>query len=253
MSYIGQKDIALEIARGGLTGYSHVAKFGRNDSVPNGSWEFLNQLGFTAWPLSAATTVRIKAGGNAADDSAGAGAREVTVEGINASGAVATEAITTAGASASSVTTETFIRPFGAYVSSCGTYGGANTGNIIIENGAGGTDLLQITADEGQTQFGAYTIPTGKTGYLRMVYISVDGTKPADIRVMTRGDIFDTTAPASAKRIKLFFDGVSGFMPFLPDSPFIELSADTDVWVEARGSGAITEVSTSFHITLVDN
>ena len=75
-------DFYIQVKEGKIPGYSLVHKYGRNPAVPNGTWAFINQLGFTSWPLSAATKVRIKAGGDAADDAAGNGARSVIVQGI---------------------------------------------------------------------------------------------------------------------------------------------------------------------------
>ena len=70
----GGRDFLTEVHRGNITGLSCVHKFGANHSVPNGSFAFVTTLGQTAHALSAHTTVRIKAGGNVADTSAGAGA-----------------------------------------------------------------------------------------------------------------------------------------------------------------------------------
>ena len=139
-------DFLLEVQRGNVSGFSMLHKFGRNDGVPNGSWEFINLLGFTAWPLSAATTVRVKLG-NANDTADGTGAREITVKGIDSNFNEITEAIATAGTSASSNTSASFWRIHRAWVSACGTYGAANTAAVVIENGAGGTDLIQIATE----------------------------------------------------------------------------------------------------------
>ena len=102
------------VRRGLVDGASIVHKYGRNDALPNGSWEGILQVAAQFPWLTAATTVRIKAGGNAADDGTvsplGAGALEVTVQGLNAAGAEVTEAITTNGASASTSTTTEFFR-----------------------------------------------------------------------------------------------------------------------------------------------
>ena len=253
MSYFGNKDFLIEVQKGNIAGHTMVHKFGRNDAVPNGSWEFVNLLGFTAWPLSAATTVRIKAGGNAADTAAGAGAREVTVQGIDSNGDETSEAIATAGASASGNTTASFWRIHRAWVSSVGTYGAGNTAAVTIENSGGGTDLIQIAASEGQTQFGAYTIPTGKTGYLLSLHLTVDAAKAADFRVFTRDDITDTSAPMKSKRLKLYFDGVLGEMIYKPYGPELSINGLADIWVEAQGGGAGTEVSADFELLLVDD
>jgi len=252
MSYIGSTDFLLRVKQGLVPGYSVVHKFGRNDAVPNGSWAFVNLLGFTSWPLSAATTVRIKAGGNAADTAAGAGAREVTVQGIDSTLAEVSETIATAGASASSVTTAQFWRVHRAWVSSVGTYGAGNTAAITIENGAGGTDLIQIAAGEGQSQFAGFSIPTGKTGYILSVDVTVDAAKAADVKLLTRESLNDTSAPMKSVRLKKYWDGVLGHLEYRPRSPDITLAALTDVWIEAKGAAA-TEVSADMEILLVDD
>ena len=232
-------------------GYSLIHKFGRNDTVPNGSFAFINLLAFTAWQLSAATTVRVKAG-NAEDTFNGDGAREITVQGIDDSFNEVTETIVTAGLSASSVTSTLFWRIHRAWVSSAGVYGAANTAAVIIENGAGGTDLIQIGIGEGQTQFGGFTIPVGHTGLLLSATITVDAGKAADIRMFTRDNIDVTTAPVSSKRLKLYWDGVLGELIYKPQSPSTTINEKSDIWFEAQGGGAGTEVSVDFELLLVD-
>ncbi len=244
-------DYWIRVSSGIIAKRSLVHKFGRNDAVPNNTWAFVNLLGFTAWPLSAATKVRIKAGGNVADVAGGAGALSVVVQGIDTNGDEIIETIATAGASASSLTTALFWRIHRAWVSGVGAYGVANTDDIVIENGTGGTDLIKIDAGEGQSQFAGFTIPANHTGYLLSLNITVDAVKPADIRLFTRNNITDVTSPMSSKRLKLYFDGILGSMPFKAFSPNITLDALTDIWVEARGVGAITEVSADFELALV--
>jgi len=253
MAHFGSQDWWVNVQKGLIPGHSLVHKFGRNDAVPNGSWAFVNLLIFTAWPLSAATTVRIKAGGNAADTAAGAGAQEVTVQGIDSTLAELSETIATAGASASSATTASFWRVHRAWVSSVGTYGAANTAAITIENSGGGTDLIEIAAGEGQTQFAGWSVPTGKTAYLRSITVTVDAGKAADIRLFTRADYNDAADPMKSKRLRLYFDGVLGVLNYTPASPLGGFAALTDIWFEANGSGAQTEVSVDFELLVVDD
>ena len=210
MSRSFTSDFFIDVAKGNVAGHSLVHKFGRNDGVPNGTWEFVNQLGFTAWPLSAATTVRIKAGGGADDDVGGIGATEITVQGIDSSFNETSETIATGGEFASLATTTSFWRVHRAWVSAVGTYGGANDNDVVIENSAGGTDLLQITTGEGQTQFAGWTTPVGKQAYLLSVFATADGLKSADVRMFVRKEIDVTSAPMESKRLKLYWDGVLG-------------------------------------------
>jgi hypothetical protein len=243
----------LEVAKGNIANHSLVHKFGRNDGVPNGTWEGVLLLSTSFTWLTTATTVRVKSGGDANDTAAGTGAQAITVEGLDQTGAEASEDIELAGASASSATTTTFIRVFRAYIADgrAGTYTGANTGNIVVENGSGGTDLIQISAGEGQSQYCAYTIPLGYTGYLLSALVQADAAKAADFRLYTRENILDTTTPFSPARLKFFWDGILGPAPIKPNTALQALPALTDIYIEARGGGAVAEVAADMEILLV--
>ena len=249
------EDYLIRVAKGDVPGESLVHKFGRNDAVPNGSWTFVTILGQTAHVLSAATTVRTKIGNVADDKDAGAGAREITVQGIVATTfAEETDTLLPDGATASEPSAKSFWRVHRAWVSSCGTYGGANTGDVVIENGAGGTDILTIAAGEGQSQDAVFTVPADTTGYLLSVHATVDSNKTTNIRCFTRDDIDNTTAPVPSKRLKLFWDGVEspGFV-YDPSSPEFAISEKSDIWFEAYGDGAVSQVSIDFELLLVDD
>lgn len=241
------------VRRGEVIGESIVHKFGRNPTLPNGTFEFMTPLGHTGWPLSAPTAVRIKAGGDVADDASGAGARQVVVQGLNDEFKEVQEAIVTAGGLASTPTTTLFWRPQRLWVSAVGTYGAANTDNIIIENAGGGTDLIMIAADEGQSQFGPFTIPGGKTGYLIGLGLCVSSVRDADFRVFLRKRIDITVGAIESKRIKVHFDGVGGFIAYKPESPEFECPAKSDLWIEGAGSGGVTAASAGMEIWLIDN
>jgi len=252
MSYSVSKNFLLEIQEGKIDHYDMIHKFGRNDSVPSNSWEFVNLLGFTNWPLIDATTVRIKAGGDAADSPNGNGAKSITVQGIDFYGYEVKEVIATNGASVSLDTVTLFRRIHRAWANTVGVYGGANTGDIIIENSSGGTDLIKIAANEGQTQFAGYTIPINKTGYFLSLNLIVDASKAADFRMFTRENIMNTADDISPKRLKLYLDGVLGHTDYYPKGPGTKVPSLTDIWIEAQGGGAGTEVSADFELLLVD-
>ena len=247
----GFHDFLIEVQKGTVTGHTVVHKFGRNDAVPNGTWAFVSLLGHTAWPLSAATTVRVKAG-NAADTAAGNGAREITVQGVDSSFNETSETLATAGESASASTTTSFWRVHRTWVSAVGVYGAANTAAVVIENTAGDTDLIKIGIEEGQSQFGAWSVPNNKVACLLGATVTVDALKPADVRFSLRNNFDDTTAPMSSRRIQNYWDGLSGVFNFLPMSPGPIISNKADLWFEARGSGAGTEVSVDFEMLVVD-
>ena len=246
-------EFLVEVEKGGVLGHSMVHKFGRNHGVPSGSWEFVTLLGHTVWPISSDTPVRIKAG-NGLDTSTGTAAREIIVQGIDDSFNEVTESIITSGTSPSEITATSFWRVYRAWVSSVGTYGGANSSEAVtIENSTGGTDLIQIGAFEGQSQFSAWTVPINKTAYLLGAHVHVDTNKTADIRLFTRDDIGDTVAPMKSKRLKLYLDGVEGNFMYDPRGPEIRINQKSDIWFEALGDGAVSEVSVDFELLVVDN
>ena len=203
--------------------------------------------------LSGATAVRIKAGGNAADDAAGGGAREIEVTGIDTTLAEVSETITTAGAGASSATSAAFWRPYRLIVTAVGTYTAANTDDIVVENAAGGTDLIMIAAGKGRSQYGRYSVPTGKTAYLLSVHVTVDSGKAANIRMCTRESLTDTSAPVKSVNLRLYWDHITGTFTYVPRSPTFALPALSDIWMEAWGDGAASEVTVDFELLLVDD
>lgn len=244
------REFYTEIVMGRLPGHSIMHKFGRNDSVLNGVWDLVSPTGPSGAFPSSGSPVRIQAGGHAEDTANGAGAREITVIGIDTNLIEVTETIATAGANASAYTTASFWRVYRSYVSAVGTYNGNNTTDIVLENGQ---IFALILAGEGQTQHGGFSIPTGKTGHLLNVEIMSDSAKPTDLRLFTRENFTNVTAPMSPKRLRMYFDGVVGQIEIQHQSPMLELPALSDIWFEARAGAGGSQVSVDFDILLVDD
>lgn len=256
----------LDIARGLQSGITSIKKFGRNDSVGT-SFVPISMGGVYQTPQAAsATTLRIKAGGNANDTAAGSGAREITLIGLDENFAEVTETLATAGASASSATTTTFTRLFRAYVSSSGTYASASTGShsgdIVIENGSGGTDWLtidtQIGFPVGQSEVGAYSVSSGKTVYVFLRQATCDTTKKFDLIFFERRNIDETAAPYTAMRAKSVVAGVDGGVLgsyAQTNVPFGPFTGPCDIGfmgqISTGGSGTVP-MSVEFEIILVD-
>lgn len=250
------KDFYIEVAQGNIPGYSIVNKFGRSTNIANGIWSIVSLVGTSGIFVTSPVSVRIKTGGNAADTADGAGARSITVVGLSSSLTELTEEITTSGAGVSLPTTTSFWRVYRAYIAddSVGSYGIGNVGDIVIEDSGGSADIIKIAADEGQSQCGVYTIPSGKTGYLLTVFLTTDAVKAADFRLFVRENLTNVTVPVSPRRLKLYWDGIlSHIDAYTPRGPGLKLPELTDIWIEAAGGGASTEVSVDFEILLVDN
>ena len=254
MGFTQLKDFLLKVQQGEVSGYSMVHKFGRNDAVPNGSWAHVSLTPFAITDFrQSPVSMRIKAGGSGLDTAAGNGAREVTIQGIDSNLAELSEAVATNGASASTATTATFWRVHRAWVSAVGTYTGANVAAVVIEDSGAGADFMTIATDEGQSQYAAWTVPTGKTAYFLSVHVTVDSNKTANVRCFTRENIDDIAAPMSSKRLKLFWDGLEQSFNYEPEGPELSLSEKTDIWFEAYGDGAVSSVSVDFELLVVDN
>lgn len=252
-------DFWLSISSGDVPGYSVVHKFGRNDDVGTSFVPVAMGAAFPTPQAASATTLRIKAGGDAADTAAGVGAQSVLLQGLDETGAEITEELATAGASASATTAATFMRLYRAYVTASGIYAGAGTqshvGDIVIENGAGGTDWLTIDATSmsmGQSEVALYSIPLGKTGYVKSIHISVASNKTADVLMFKRESILDSAAPYQARRLQIQFGAVAGEATLKPSTPMGPFPALTDIGFMAKAA-ASAEVDVDFEIILIDD
>ncbi len=259
MTFLSDKDFYLEVAKGNVSGHTIVHVSGQNISVGT-TFVPVSKGGLYITPqVAGATTLRIKAGGNANDTVAGSGAREVTFFGIDETGALASEAVNTAGASASSVTTTTFMRMFHAEVTKSGTYATMSTGshaaNIVIENGAGGTDWATIEGSDyprSHAAIGAYTIPTAHKGHLLSGFGFVDAAKTTDLIFFKRTGILAAAAPYDA--MEIIFEERSGGGEFTLDikAP-VFLGAECDCGFMAKIDSTTAEVQVDFEIMLIQD
>lgn len=246
----------IAIAGSHARALTRVSKFGRGDvgttTLEPVSWGEIYQTP----QASAATTLRIASGGNANDTAAGTGAREVTLEGIDANGDVLIEAVATAGASASSATSGSFMRLYRAYVSKSGSYAtqsaGSHAGSITIENGAGGTTWAIIDATgfpRGQTEIGCYTVPNGYEAYLGNISLTVETNRTVSVVGFHRANILESAAPYTAMRAFVTYDGIDNDFVITPTTAFGPFEELSDIGFMAKGDVAAT-VSVQFDIIL---
>ena len=264
MSYIVDQNLpnGADIAAGLVPGWSLVHKFGRHLAVGT-SFVPVSVGGIYLTPQpAAATTLRVKAG-NANDTAAGSGAREVTVQGLDETGALVSEALATAGASASATTSATFIRLFRVFVSSSGTYAapaaapaaGSHAADVVIENGAGGTDWLTIDSTDtpkGQSEVAFYSVPLGFNAYVASLLIAIEtaaSAKPTEIVLVRREAILDAAAPYAPWRALMSFGGLIGVTTLRPNTP-IKLSELTDIGFLAKAASGTPAVAIDFEIYL---
>lgn len=208
---------------------------------------------------NAATPLRIKAGGNAADTVAGSGARQIKLTGLNSLGEMIEETINTAGASASAPTAQSFLRLLEASVVGSGTYGtqttGSHVGAIVIEAAAGEADWGTIGLNgfpAAQAQIGVYTVPKGKTAYMTQSILQAESAKLTSFLLFKRERILDLAPPYAPILEMQYFPQVSGSIVAELNYPlaFPEL---TDFGFMGIVAGQTANVSSAMEIILVDN
>ena len=245
----------IAVKQGNVEGSFIVNKFGRNANVGT---SFVPVSVGGLYPRkqpTGATTLRIKAGGDANDTATGTGAREVTIEGINATGSLTQEAITTAGASASTNTTNTFIRVFRAWVSESGSYSGAShASSITIEDSSSTEDWITIDAtetEEGQSECAVYTVPKGYNAYVFDIYPTIESNKLVSLRFFKQGGVLSESAPYEAKRSQISWSGLSQSPNSVPGI-FGAFETGTDIGFMAKVSTGTAHVAVDFSILLVE-
>ena len=246
------------IARGNMF-QAHVHhQFGRNIACPT-TYVPVTDIGVFRTPQAgAATALRIKAGGNAADTATGTGARSVRLYGLNALGDEVEEVLATAGASASAPSTNTFIRLYLVEVYESGTYGtqsaGSHAGNITIENVAGTQDWAQIQLNgfpSSTTGIGAITVPRNHVGLVSSIQINVDQTKSTDLIILKREGILQTAAPYKPIVKVQEFLGVSQSIKIEFTIP-LRFPALTDVGLLAKVSNGTGAVSVDLEVLMLE-
>lgn len=254
------KDYYFEVTAGNVGADAEVIhKFGHNDSVGTSYVPICVGGVYRTPQYNASTTLRIKAGGNANDTLAGTGARQVTLEGICSLGQSIVECVDLAGASASAATTQPFTRLFRAYVSASGTYASASAGshaaNIVVEDGAGTEDWGTIELEGfplAQTTIASYTVPKGKTAYVKNIVISVDSGKAATILFFQRPGTDEITAPYKAMRVALKLGGITGQQIINTSAPFGPYGEHTDIGFMGKVASGSAEIDVNFEIILRD-
>ena len=247
----------LQYAKGQVDGHTLVNKFGHNSAVGTTFVPVANGGVYQTPTPSNAVQLRIKAGGNANDTAAGTGARAVTLIGLDQNANEVTETLATAGASASSYTTTTFMRLYRAYVSDSGTYAnataGSHAGDIVIEDGT--NDWLTIDSTDfprGQSEVACYSVPTGFSAYVSEIDVEVETTKNVDVIFFVRDNILDETAGYPAMRSQQRFSGLTESISKEFDYP-IRYTGPCDIGFMAKVSTGTARVNAQFDFVLVDD
>lgn len=184
----------LGVSANHYDGLSHVHKFGAVPAMSQNQTGTIWDVNDTNYPWSSfasAGTLSVPAV-NASDNG-----KTIRIIGLNASYDEIQEDVTVSSAEATA-TSNSFIRVYRAFV----TNGSAtNVANINVQKG--GTTVLRISANKGQTLMAIYTVPAGYTAYM------LKGVATCQSGADATGDMFVRYFGESAFRVGHSFE-VSG-------------------------------------------
>lgn len=250
MNEIYSTEFDAAIAEGRIPGYSFIEKFGENDDIDAANEEVVWDGGGDYTYQSSAQSVELVSD-SASDTSAGSGAQEVIIEGLDGSYNLQSETVSTTGTTPVNLS-NTYLRIFRAYVGDVGA-NEKNVGNITIRVQGGGDTMALILADRGQTNMAIYTIPNGFTGYLKKVYLTIlrgNGTQAvavdANLCRRSPGQSWRSTHP-----IGLLNTGTGARSYEFPYG--IVCPAQMDIELRADSSANDTRVTGGFTIRLRKN
>lgn len=151
------RDYEMGVGWNQAFGHRRIAALGNNPACNAGEdlWTFGG-----AYPWKAAVGAMEVFCANAADTSAGTGARSVLVNGLDADFNEVSQTVLTNGGVVALPTP--LLRVNSALIMSAGT-GGVNAGDINIRDAGGGTVRAVIPAGFGITRQAVYTVPAGHT------------------------------------------------------------------------------------------
>ena len=248
-----------EVMLGNIPGHSIVQKFGRNQAVST-TVVPIAIGGVYATPTAAVNLEVIS--DDADDDASGTGARNVIIQGLNENWNLIEEEVATAGLSASSPTTNTFLRVFRLKVTKSGSYASQTSssqhGTITVRIASAGATYGQI--DEistdfgvGQSQIACYTIPKGFTGVLLSKFTSVDVNQSANIYFFQRPNANNTSPPYDGMRLVQQETGVKEVYNVIPKMPINIFSEYTDIGFMGLTTAGTASISCNFELLMIDN
>ena len=153
----------LQVSRGDVFGHESLYKFGFNSDVDQTEETIWTQGGDYPWPTAAFTAYIVS--DDAADTSAGTGARTVTVQGLDENYVFQSVDVALNGTTEVQVgDANGWLRVFRAFVLTAGSAGTA-AGTILIQTTGGGTIYANLS-NGNQTQMALYTVPAGRSLFL---------------------------------------------------------------------------------------
>lgn len=236
---------ACSVALGLQSGVAAVNKFGRNADIDIGTEDIWGVGGTWAAPATASVVNFVSS--DAADDSAGTGARTISVTGLDSSYDEITETVIMDGTTPVATANGYWII-HRIIVLTAGS-GGTNAGTITGTSAAAGTPvLISVAIGQGQSQFGIYQVPRNKTLLILDIGASSTTTGTVNISVFAKpfGGVFNLKRNYSVNAT-----GSSSVQhEFMPPLKFTE---KTIVKLTGTASSNNSDVSADWDGLLIDN
>lgn len=230
----------LQVARGQIQGHTSFQVFGYNPDLDTSEESVWPDGGVIPHPTTASVLTIVST--NAADASAGTGARTVFIEGLNASYNVVSETVTLNGTTGVS-TTNSYMYVNAFTVLTVGS-GESNAGEITAKVGATLYDLIAVGYNNRTTAH--YCVPAGYSAYMTSGVITAgqaSGSTSVTAYLKQHG-------PDGIVRIGAVSTLNNGSVQYDFDPPY-RIPEKNCVGASAIGTAANNSVSAFFNITLV--
>lgn len=246
--YGKNEDFALQVSRGQIQGHTSFQILGYNANVDQ-VWIPIWADGTLTFP-SAALVMKVSST-DAADTSAGAGARTVLVSGLDANYLQISETVTLNGQTAVN-TVNSYLAINSFIVTTAGANGTASgdiyIGSGVVTAGVPATAYNFIPTGWNFNQTAAYTVPAGYTAYVpysRLTFAQASGTNAVWGRITVTGTNGVKMATVSA----VVNNGIVEFNPKYP----VAVAEKTRIVAEAKGTANDNYVATVIQVILVKN
>ncbi len=248
------EEFLIEVAKGNIPGHSIRHRFGKGI------------VGTTMVPIASSlkyptptVATTIEAVSSDADDTvAGAGARTVTIKGLDVNWEEITQTVNMNGLTPVPFPID-MIRVYDWWVASSGVYAtsalGSHQGIITIQTSPGAVLWFNGTVTpypKGQSEISGFTVPDGFRAYIFIHSIVADSTKSVDVMMATRISADDVTVPFPPMRAMKEFTGVSDSPVGAHDkAPINSLAERTDIIFMGIVSSGSASVSIDYEVLLI--
>ena len=244
----------IEVVKGNIPGHTLHHRFGKG------------LVGTTMVPIASslkyptptvATTLEVVSS-DADDTVAGAGARTVSVKGLNASWEEITQTVNMNGLTPVPLPID-MIRVYDWWVASSGVYAtsatGSHQGTITVQTSPGAVLWFNGTVTpypKGQSEIAGYTVPVGFRAYIFVHGIIADSTKAVDVIFLKRESADDVAVPFTPMRTLKEFTGLAGnSVGGDTTAPINSFEAKTDIIFMGIVTSGTASVTVDYEILLI--